>query len=440
MGLNIFEEVRFILELMLAIYPLGFIVFKRKKNFLINFILGIILIIGIAISFVFIQDQIVKTNQIVLINFIHIFWYLLLTILVFIHVLICFKCKFNVALLAIVGGYAIQHISYIIVNEYIYFEVLKDFLTSNLFIYALLCLGVTILIYFPYYLLIYKFRKEYRSLFDGTYRVSLLLGFIFITLESAAFMSQYIYRTSEIYSIRIVLLFIDLMMCVIVIILEFLILIAVSSKKNKELYYFLYAKEKEQYKLFKDNNELINIKYHDLKHELKKMNEKGIIDESSYTRIKNSIKSQDAFINTKNSDIDIILTDFNLRSLKSNIVFYTLVDGTLFKNIPIEEVYSLISNILENAFSYVSTLEGENKYIRFIVKKVNGFIVIKESNYIKEDLNINKDGTIETTKNNKSFHGFGMKSILLFVNNHNGNMKVTASDHQFEITILLPQS
>ncbi len=437
MALKIIEELRFLVELMLAVYGVAFIVFKKKGKFYSKFILGIILISGVSVSFPYIQPSVVALGNLTITIIFHISWYLFLAILIFSHSLICFKAKFNLMLLITTSGYAMQHIVYIVISEFIFLSAFNDFLTKNLFLYVLIFLAGTAIFYTPYFYFIIQKKSEFNKLVNSKKSTGFFIGFIFLILSAVAFMSQHIYRDTTIFAYQIIIAVIDLLTCLLVVLINFLFLSSSSYKKDKEIYNYLYQKEKEQYFFFKGNNELINIKYHDLKHQLKLMKDKGEINDTSYNNVKNSIKAFEAFINTGNEEVDAILTDFALKCQANNINFSPVVDGTLLSSYPVESIYILLSNIFDNAFNYVKELSEEYKYIRFVVKTVNNFIVIKESNYLKEKLILDNEGLPKTTNSDKNYHGFGYKSIRRFVKDNNGDMNISIDNNEFELTILL---
>ena len=54
----------------------------------------------------------------------------------------------------------------------------------------------------------------------------------------------------------------------------------------------------------------------------------------------------------------------------------------------------------------------------------NGSVIFDES------------GLPKTTKENKIYHGFGMKSVAIIVEKYRGNLKITAKDGIYKIDII----
>ncbi len=58
----------------------------------------------------------------------------------------------------------------------------------------------------------------------------------------------------------------------------------------------------------------------------------------------------------------------------------------------------------------------DKRYISLIVKNINSFISISVDNYYDGNIVLGENVLPLTTKKDKDYHGFGMKSIQLVVN------------------------
>lgn len=98
--------------------------------------------------------------------------------------------------------------------------------------------------------------------------------------------------------------------------------------------------------------------------------------------------------------MNLIMSDITYRCQSNNIAFSPLVDGKALNLIDKNDLYIGMSNLFDNAISYVKELPKDKRYINFIVKKVNNFIIIKETNYLMNPnlIEFNKDGSIKSTK------------------------------------------
>ena len=104
------------------------------------------------------------------------------------------------------------------------------------------------------------------------------------------------------------------------------------------------------------------------------------------------------------------------------------------------DLYSLFGNILDNAIEAADGVGGQSKkLISVTVEERSGFIAISEKNYFSGKLNI-ADGELRTTKaDEKGLHGYGVRSIKLITQKYGGNVRVSAKDDIFTITVFLPR-
>lgn len=80
----------------------------------------------------------------------------------------------------------------------------------------------------------------------------------------------------------------------------------------------------------------------------------------------------------------------------------------------------------------------DKRYISLIVKNINSFISISVDNYYDGYIVLGENGLPLTTKKDKDYHGFGMKSIQLVVNKYDGDLNVNVANNVFSLSIIFP--
>ena len=201
----------------------------------------------------------------------------------------------------------------------------------------------------------------------------------------------------------------------------------------------LLEKAEEQYRSNKENVDLINIKCHDLKHMLNEYAAEGKINQNLADELKGIVKIYDSNVKTNNEALDLILTEKSLFCEKRKIKLNCMADCTNLNYISTTDLYSMFTNIIDNAIDAVSKIQDtEKRNINLIIKNVNHFVSIVVSNYYEGEIKRGKDGLIETTKGNKDFHGYGLKSIRYIVDKYHGDIDISYSDHIFTLSILFP--
>ena len=190
----------------------------------------------------------------------------------------------------------------------------------------------------------------------------------------------------------------------------------------------------------KENLDLINQRYHDLKHQI------------SLVRLETDSKKRDQYLseiekdislygiktNTGNHILDTILTSKNMVCAKLNITFTFVVDGKLLNFMNVVDLTSLFGNALDNAIESVKTIkEIEKRLIKLTVYAQNELLMIKFDNYYENELKY-EDGILVTTKKNEHVHGYGIKSIQSVAEKYGGTVTINTGDHWFTLYVLIP--
>ena len=120
---------------------------------------------------------------------------------------------------------------------------------------------------------------------------------------------------------------------------------------------------------------------------------------------------------------------------KENIRFTSIVDGKLLSFLSESDVYSLFGNILDNAIEANKKLNNEARVIHLSIKKIHNFIVIQEYNGYDGNI-VTENGIIKSTKNDKTWHGYGLKSIQYIVEKYHGELKIETKNQTFNLNII----
>ena len=195
-----------------------------------------------------------------------------------------------------------------------------------------------------------------------------------------------------------------------------------------------------QYKQSRESIELINYKYHDLKHQIAvlRSEEDPKKREEFLNRMEEEIRQYEAQNKTGNKVLDTLLTTKSLYCAKHGITFTCVADGTLLDFMDVMDICSIFGNALDNAIECeVKIPEKEKRLIHVTVSKQKQFLILRFENYCEETLQY-QEGTPVTTKKEKEFHGYGLKSIQYTVNKYEGAVSVNLEDNWFELKVLIP--
>lgn len=194
------------------------------------------------------------------------------------------------------------------------------------------------------------------------------------------------------------------------------------------------------YQISKKSVDMVNQKYHDLKHQINLLRaEFGSKDALEYLdKMESEIESYEAQNKTGNKILDTILTGKSLYCQQNDIELTVVADGSLLDFMDIMDISSLFGNALDNAIESVEAIqEKEKRLIHLTISKNKGFIRIRMENCYGGELDF-ENGLPQTTKKDRNYHGYGLKSIRSTVQKYNGSVTVEAKDGWFELRILIP--
>ena len=198
----------------------------------------------------------------------------------------------------------------------------------------------------------------------------------------------------------------------------------------------------DQYRNYQDSLDLIQMKYHDLKHQIT-----GLRAESDEEKRKKWIDSMEkeiaAFENisrTGNQVLDTILAAKIFHCRKNHIQITCVADGKLLDHMHVTDICSIFGNALDNAIEHVILIpDPEKRLIHLTVSAQKGFVFIKIENYCEAEISKNEEDLITTTKKDSKNHGFGLKSIRTAVEKYDGSVVFGVQQNWFELKILLPR-
>ncbi len=195
-----------------------------------------------------------------------------------------------------------------------------------------------------------------------------------------------------------------------------------------------------QYKQSRESIDLINYKYHDLKHQIAYLrSERDSAKREAYLdRMEEEIKQYEAQNKTGNAVLDTVLTSKSLYCAKHDITFTCVADGRLLEFMDVMDICNIFGNALDNAIECELKIpDKEKRLIHVTVSKQKNFLILRFENYFEGNLKT-KDGCILTTKDEKAHHGYGIRSIRYIINKYDGALTVETKENWFEMKALIP--
>lgn len=228
---------------------------------------------------------------------------------------------------------------------------------------------------------------------------------------------------------------------VIILLLYHNLIVEVSARTEAELEQQILQMQYSNYQISQESIDLINQKYHDLKHQIAALRFE-LNDEEKYgylTQMEDEIRQYEAENKTGNKVLDTILTAKSLVCQNQRISMNVVADGALLDFMTTMDLSALFGNALDNAIRGAASVADENeRLIRVVVCEQMGMVLVKiENRYAGEVRFDGKD--LITTKNNKDYHGYGVKSIRKTVEKYDGTVTIRTEDGWFLLSILFPR-
>jgi len=197
------------------------------------------------------------------------------------------------------------------------------------------------------------------------------------------------------------------------------------------------AQERKQYEQNRENIYLINMRCHDLKHQL--ANLAGKLTNEEVKSLQEAMNIYDSTIKTGNEVLDVVLYENQLTCEKEHIQLSCMANGKALSFMRTRHIYALFSNALRNAMEAVRKVENpEQRIISIHVEDVGEQVEITVINYYAGEISTS-DGQMMTSKTDINHHGFGTMSMRHITDQYHGRMGVEARNGIFKLFISLPK-
>lgn len=363
-------------------------------------------------------------------NYLIILKHTILFVFCFLSILLCFKVTIWEAIFLGTSAFTVQHSAFKL--GFLVQTVISSKLENN---YASI-LGYLIIDFIVYLLahqiFALKIKNEHVSSKNKNKQIILMAVALILFTTIFQNLFDFIIDKNDLMLLVVITCY-DLVSCVLIISIQFGIL------KNNRLSYetnileHMMYKQKEQMVNSKHNMEILNIKYHDLKYQINNIDHR--IDGSELEELHKVINAYDLYVDTGNEALNVVLSEKKLVCEINKIKLNYIIDGKQLNFMQASDIYSLFGNAIDNAIAatiQIGQIEKKNIKIS-VIKKVNMVLIIIENHYMGDI--IFSDLLPVTTKKDKDFHGFGMKSIRYIVDKYHGFMNVKTIGDRFVLTI-----
>ncbi len=375
---------------------------------------------------------------------------------------ICFAESWATVVFCSLAGYTMQHIAYELFDLIIVLtglnggesfgnygdgEVITDprfggvggfIFTSNLLVVA-----VWLLVYVWTYwtALVYAMRKTDRGRSLELRHLSLLVVvamIVIVDVVSSSFVTYYSVGNFDTGYVVALYLY-NIFCCVLAMYIQFAVALRRKLERDYDALSRLWEQKKEQYEITKENIELVNMKCHDLRHQLRTIAGRESVSADAIDEMEQVIDIYDSVVKTGNDALDIILTEKSLLCNRRKIRLSCMADGSRLSFMSDADLYALFGNLTDNAIEAVKDLPVEKRTISLSIREVKGFLSVNIHNLYEGSLAF-ENGLPVTTKSDAVNHGYGMKSVRMICLKYGGEMTVKADGGAFNLNLIFPVS
>ena len=235
----------------------------------------------------------------------------------------------------------------------------------------------------------------------------------------------------------------QVVMVITILALEFELLYSSSMKIQNATIERLMRDREAQYELSRDTIDAINLKMHDIRHQIRHLEDGSegttVLDREVLQDIAREVNVYDTHVTTGNDALDTILTEKTLLGEREQISLASIVDGEALAFMSPTDLYVLFGNALENAFEAVRRLDDpEKRNISLLVRRVANMASIHMENYFSGEIAYDTYGNIMSSKMSREEHGYGVRSMRQIVEKYGGTMTLSADGQTFSVNMLIP--
>lgn len=411
--------------------------FERKKHFLIK--LPLVLLSCFIFALIF---PIPSSN-----SFYSMMMFFLMFLFTYFASFFLFEANWKIRLFSMICGYTCEHIAYETYFSIINLLNINKNGLSGLYDYGKISLFTgwqDILIYFFSYIIVYylifiifALRLNKNNFYEAKYDFKfLVVGCVFILSDIVINSIVSWYSTIHFENIYLgIVALINVLCCFIGLFYIFEMFYSNNIKNQMKIIEEIQKKESNQYKISKETIDMINIKCHDFRHQIREFGDNQKIDNEAINNLNKLIRIYDSTYHTENEALNVILNEKTLLCNNKNIRFTCIVDGNALNFIENEDIYSLFGNLIDNSIEAVNQLDDNEKIISLKIKQVGNIVSISIKNGYKGKIQMENNLPLSKKEDN-IHHGFGMKSIKMVCEKYNGNLRLNIENNIFIVTIL----
>ena len=274
----------------------------------------------------------------------------------------------------------------------------------------------------------------------GDGRIALLaLVMLMAAIVLSVFYSYGVFMEQGTVASEVVCPLYGILCCTLVLLMEFYVLRENRMEREREMMDQLLQMANAQRRTSQETIDIINMKCHDLKHQIQAL--AAMDDTAARSRyvaeVQQAVSIYDADYHTGCEALDYVLREKALLAGERHVTFSCMADGGAIAFMDPADIYALMGNALDNALDRVSKEPEEERVVSLLIKRAGDMVLLHLENTCGRPPEF-QDGLPVTDKEDKTAHGFGVRSIRYLVERYQGEALMRAAEGRVCLDILLP--
>ena len=198
----------------------------------------------------------------------------------------------------------------------------------------------------------------------------------------------------------------------------------------------LIHQQRVQFETSKQNAQLVNEKYHDLK---KMLNDfRGRLSNEQIDALQQRIGGMTAVARTGNEILDVLLMEKAVLCTQKEIQITCYASESDLDFVEDIDLYFLMNNLLTNAMEATEKLPAGERFITINVSRSGDMALVHMENSCEGPVEM--ENGLPKSQGDPRYHGFGMKSVARLVDKYDGSLAVKYMDRVFCVDMTLFQA
>lgn len=134
--------------------------------------------------------------------------------------------------------------------------------------------------------------------------------------------------------------------------------------------------------------------------------------------------------------VDYLINSKIALAISRQIRVSTNIEFPRHTNIRSVDLVAILGNLLDNALDATENAEDGLRFVNLTIRRINDMLIVKVENGCSIAPS-SADGDLQTSKNDKSLHGWGLRSARTAADHYDGTIETEYSDHTFCAVVTL---